>query len=85
MPAMPAAKVDSKIRQVAILLSSVDTNSARQLLGQLPTDQARQVRNAMVNLGKVTPEERRQALALFQQMNLPTVKVNRGKFGRVAF
>ena len=77
---MPAAKVDSKIRQVAILLSSVDTNSARQLLGQLPTDQARQVRNAMVNLGKVTPEERRQALALFQQMNLPT---GEGKQGQV--
>ncbi len=66
---MAPPKLDDRIRQVAILLTSVDTATARQLLTQLPTQQAKQVRQAMVQLGSVSPEERARALESFQKRN----------------
>lgn len=65
---MSSSKISPKIRQVAVLLTSVDGQTARELLGQFPNEEARQIRQAMVHLGSVTVQERRQALDLFQRM-----------------
>ncbi len=69
---MVAEKIDSKTRQVAILLTSVDTQTARQMLSQFPTEQAKRIRSAMTQLGPVSPEERRAALDQFHRMTQAT-------------
>lgn len=56
-----------RLRQIAILISSVDAAAARQILLHLPTDKARQVRELVHQLGNVAPEEKRRILAEFQR------------------
>ncbi len=56
---------DQRIRHVAIVLQSLDATTSRGLLGQLPPAQSKLVRQAMVQLGTVTPQER---AAAFQSM-----------------
>ena len=56
-----------RVRQIAILVSSVDAAVARQLLLHLPTEMARQVRAMVGQLGTVTPAERRAILNEFQK------------------
>ncbi|MCA9183381.1 MAG: hypothetical protein KDA51_18095, partial [Planctomycetales bacterium] len=56
-----------RLRQIAILISSVDAAAARQILLHLPTDKARQVRALVGQLGNVAPEEKRKILADFQR------------------
>ena len=56
---------DQRIRHVAIVLQSLDAATSRGLLGQLPSTQSKLVRQAMVHLGTVTPQER---AAAFQSM-----------------
>ena len=56
---------DQRIRHVAIVLQSLDASTSRGLLGQLPPAQSKLVRQAMVQMGTVTPEER---AAAFQSM-----------------
>lgn len=56
---------DQRIRHVAIVLQSLDADTSRGLLGQLPPAQSKLVRQAMVHLGTVTPQER---AAAFQSM-----------------
>ncbi len=56
---------DQRIRHVAIVLQSLDAVTSRGLLGQLPPTQSKLVRQAMVHLGTVTPQER---AAAFQSM-----------------
>lgn len=56
---------DQRIRHVAIVLQSLDAVTSRGLLGQLPPAQSKLVRQAMVHLGTVTPQER---AAAFQSM-----------------
>ncbi|AMV33265.1 Flagellar motor switch protein FliG [Pirellula sp. SH-Sr6A] len=63
---MPAA--DQRIRQVAIVLQSLDAGTARSLLGQLPPDMARLVKQAMTKLGTVSASERAQAMNDLQSM-----------------
>jgi flagellar motor switch protein FliG len=60
------AAPDQRIRQVAIVLQSLDSGTSRGLLAQLPPEMARAVRQAMVNLGSVTPKERAQAMSGLQ-------------------
>ncbi len=57
---MPAS--DQRIRQVAIVLQSLDASTAKSLLAQLPADLARQVKLAMVKLGNVSSTERAEAM-----------------------
>lgn len=65
-----AAKPNSdRVRQIAILVSSVDAVAARQLLLHLPTDLAKQVRALASQLGPISPAEKRSILAAFQQSN----------------
>lgn len=65
---MPAtASANKRVRQIAILLSSVDSTTARQLLLHLPTETARQVRAMAGKLGPISPEEKRRILADFQR------------------
>ncbi len=54
------------IRRIAVLVSSVDSATARQLLLHLPTSVAKKVRSALQNLGPVTPSERQRILTEFQ-------------------
>ncbi|MCU0714577.1 MAG: hypothetical protein MUD03_00455 [Pirellula sp.] len=61
---MPAA--DQRIRQVAIVLQSLDASTAKSLLGQLPPDMARLVKQAMTKLGTVSASERSQAMSDLQ-------------------
>lgn len=61
------ASSNKRLRQIAILLSSVDSATARQLLLHLPTETARQVRALAGKLGPVSAEEKRRILADFQR------------------
>lgn len=56
---------DQRIRHVAIVLQSLDASTSRGLLAQLPPEQSKRVRLAMVQMGTVTPKERE---AAFQSM-----------------
>ena len=56
-----------RLRQIAILISSVDATAARQILLHLPTDTARKVRALAAQLGNVAPDEKRKILAEFQR------------------
>ena len=63
---MPTAEpLPDNIRRIAVLVSSVDSATARQLLLHLPTPIAKQVRTALQNLGPVSPRERQRILAEF--------------------
>jgi flagellar motor switch protein FliG len=64
---MTTATAQDRLRQIAILVSSVDATAARQILLHLPTDKARRVRELAGQLGQVRPEERRRILAEFQR------------------
>ncbi len=65
---MNKSESNGRIRQVAILLSSVDAATARNLLGQLPTAQARLVRQQLATLQNVTPVERESSLKMLAQL-----------------
>ena len=65
---MNKTESNGRIRQVAIVLSSVDASTARQLLGQLPPAQARLVRQQMATLANVTPKERDAAMGMLAQL-----------------
>jgi flagellar motor switch protein FliG len=58
-----------RIRQVAVVLASVDAATARKLLSQLPEAQARLVRQRIANLGAVSPAERESAMESFMRLN----------------
>ncbi len=64
---MSNAPSSQRIRQIAILVSSVDAAAARQLLLHLPSATAQQVRQVAAQLGPVSLEEKRHILAAFQQ------------------
>jgi flagellar motor switch protein FliG len=66
---MSQSEVPDRIRQVAIVLTSVDAVTARKLLAQLPADQARLVRQRMINLGIVQGEERQAAMKSFMELS----------------
>lgn len=62
---MTTATMSDRLRQIAILISSVDSSAARQILLQLPTDTARQIRHLSTRLGEVSAEEKRRVLIDF--------------------
>lgn len=64
---MTTATMPDRLRQIAILISSVDSAAARQILLQLPTETARQIRQLASRLGEVTAEEKRRILSEFQR------------------
>lgn len=57
---------DQRVRHVAIVLQSLDAATSRGLLSQLPPAQSKSVRQAMVNLGTVSPQERAAAFEAMQ-------------------
>ena len=61
-----AEPLPDNIRRIAVLVSSVDSATSRQLLLHLPTHVAKQVRRALQNLGPVSATERQRILAEFQ-------------------
>jgi len=63
---MAAESPSSGIRQAAILVASVDSTTARQLLQQMPAAMAKAVRKAMVELGRIDPGEQKAVLAAFE-------------------
>ncbi|MDX1947348.1 MAG: FliG C-terminal domain-containing protein [Pirellulaceae bacterium] len=69
MPERPAA-----IRKAAILVTALDERSAESLLGQMGTEMAARVRNAMMELDDIPAAEQEAVLAEFL----------RGKLGRPA-
>ena len=63
---MPTAEpVPDNIRRIAVLVSSVDSATARQLLLHLPTSVAKHVRRALQNLGPISVAERQRILTEF--------------------
>lgn len=52
------SSVDQRIRQVAIVMQSLDSSTAKSLLSQLPPDLAKSVKQMMTKLGTVTSRER---------------------------
>lgn len=62
-----AASSDARIRQIAILVSIVDSAAAQHLLLHLPTETARRVRAMAANLGPISAQEKQQILSAFQQ------------------
>jgi flagellar motor switch protein FliG len=57
---------DQRIRHVAIVLQSLDAATSRSLLAQLPAAQSKLIRQALVNLGSVSPQERAKAFESMQ-------------------
>lgn len=64
---MSGTPPNDRIRQIAILVSSVDAATGRQLLLHLPTATAKQVRAMAAELGPVSAEEKRRILSEFQR------------------
>lgn len=71
---MTAATMPDRLRQIAILISSVDSAAARQILLQLPTDTARQIRLLASRLGDVSADEKRRILSEFQRSAMSSVE-----------
>lgn len=65
--------IDQRIRKVAIVVQTLDSATAKNLLAQLPNDIARQVKLAMVKLGAVTAQERADAMNGLQELFGATV------------
>ena len=63
---MTKSDSQQRIRQVAIVLTCADAATKQRLLGQLPSDQARLVRQEIARLGNVDPRERDRAMKAFQ-------------------
>lgn len=61
-----------RLRRIAILVSSVDSQAASQILLQLPSQVAEAVRNCIHNLGDVAEQERSAILQEFQQTETQT-------------
>ena len=57
---------DQRIRHVAIVLQSLDAATSRGLLAQLPAAQSKLIRQALVNLGSISPQERAKAFESMQ-------------------
>lgn len=68
---MASERENGGIRQAAILMASVDSQTARQLLQQMPPATAKAVRRAMVDLGRIDAEEQRAVLAAFKSRVQP--------------
>jgi flagellar motor switch protein FliG len=66
---------EQRIRQVAIVLQSLDAKTARRLLSQLPPELGRAVRQTIVQLKNVTSSERAKAISDLQGLfsNLETI------------
>lgn len=64
---MPATNHENRLRQIAVLVASVDADAARQILLSLPSEIARQIRALSSSLGPIPAEERRALLAEFQK------------------
>jgi len=62
---MALDQASSGIRQAAILLASVDSATARQLMQQMPATMVKAVRKAMVELGRIDSNEQKAVLAAF--------------------
>jgi flagellar motor switch protein FliG len=62
---MALDQASSGIRQAAILLASVDSATARQLMQQMPAAMVKAVRKAMVELGRIDSAEQKAVLAAF--------------------
>jgi len=73
---MVSERENGGIRQAAILMASVDSQTARQLLQQMPTATAKAVRKAMVDLGRIDVEEQRAVLAAFRSRVQSSPKPN---------
>jgi flagellar motor switch protein FliG len=56
-----------RLRQIAILVDSLETAAVDRLLEQLPDQQQQAVRNAVMALNHVDPAERQRVLAEFRQ------------------
>lgn len=55
-----------QVRRIAVLVKSLDPAAGRQLLLAMPTQLAKQVRQALNTLTRIDPEEQRQILAEFR-------------------
>lgn len=64
---MATTVLDNRLRQIAILVASVDSASARHLLLNLPTEIARKVRTMAAEMGPIPPEERRALMTELQK------------------
>ncbi len=64
---------DQRIRHVAIVLQSLDAATSRSLLAQLPAAQSKLIRQALVNLGAISPQERAKAFESMQGLLRETV------------
>lgn len=62
---MALDQASSGIRQAAILLASVDSATARQLMQQMPAATVKALRKAMVELGRIDSNEQKAVLAAF--------------------
>jgi flagellar motor switch protein FliG len=59
---------DQRIRTLAIVLQSLDAATARQLLSNMPTEVARDVRRTLSRLGSVPLEAQQSAFAQFESL-----------------
>ena len=72
------ASMTNAIRKAAILISSLDMREADALLEQMAPEQAGRVRNAMMNLGEISPAEQKRVIADFLRGDIGKPPANRG-------
>lgn len=68
---------EQKIRHLAIVLQSLDAKTARAILSQLPPPQNKAVKQSMANLGHVSADERKQAMASVGSLFSSTAKTDK--------
>lgn len=64
---MLATPLDGRLRQIAVLVASVDADAARHVLLNLPTEIAKKVRSMAAEIGPIPPEERQALMAELQR------------------
>lgn len=75
------SSTDQRIRQVAIVMQSLDASTAKGLLSQLPPEIARAVRQMMTKLGSVSSRERALAFESLEGMLGAMMESNDAKSG----
>jgi len=67
--------MNDSLRKAAILIDSLDANSADALIDQLPPERGQEVRQAVFDLGEIAEQERDRVLKAFLRGDSPSMTV----------
>jgi flagellar motor switch protein FliG len=78
MNSEPLTMIDSNLRKAAVLLRSLDSDTATMMLGQLSAEEAAAVRSAMRSLGPMDSDEQANVLAELDRGRTPATRTEFG-------